>query len=55
MPDCPVRFFKQGEKMKIAFAGKGGVGKTTLAAWTANYLARQEKMSGLLMRILPCR
>lgn len=27
--------------MKIAFAGKGGVGKTTLAAWTANYLARQ--------------
>lgn len=29
--------------MKIAFAGKGGVGKTTLAAWTANYLARQGK------------
>lgn len=27
--------------MKIAFAGKGGVGKTSLAAWTADYLARQ--------------
>ncbi|WP_321283804.1 ArsA-related P-loop ATPase [uncultured Vibrio sp.] len=27
--------------MKIAFAGKGGVGKTTLAAWTAQYLTRQ--------------
>ncbi|XPV76303.1 MAG: AAA family ATPase [Desulfovibrio sp.] len=27
--------------MKIAFAGKGGVGKTTLTAWTADYLARQ--------------
>jgi len=27
--------------MKIAFAGKGGVGKTTLSAWTAQYLARQ--------------
>lgn len=27
--------------MKIAFAGKGGTGKTTLAAWTADYLARQ--------------
>jgi CO dehydrogenase maturation factor len=27
--------------MKIAFAGKGGVGKTTLCAWTADYLARQ--------------
>lgn len=27
--------------MKLAFAGKGGVGKTTLAAWTADYLARQ--------------
>jgi len=26
--------------MKIAFAGKGGAGKTTLAAWTADYLAR---------------
>lgn len=26
--------------MKIAFAGKGGTGKTTLAAWTADYLAR---------------
>ncbi len=26
--------------MKIAFAGKGGVGKTTLAAWTADTLAR---------------
>jgi len=25
--------------MKIAFAGKGGVGKTTLAAWTGQYLA----------------
>lgn len=29
--------------MKIAFAGKGGVGKTTLAAWTADFLARQGK------------
>lgn len=27
--------------MKIAFAGKGGVGKTSLAAWTADLLARQ--------------
>lgn len=27
--------------MKIAFAGKGGVGKTTLTAWMADYLARQ--------------
>lgn len=27
--------------MKIAFAGKGGVGKTTLCAWTADFLARQ--------------
>ncbi|MGE4470815.1 MAG: ArsA-related P-loop ATPase [Desulfovibrio sp.] len=27
--------------MKLAFAGKGGVGKTSLAAWTADYLARQ--------------
>jgi CO dehydrogenase maturation factor len=26
--------------MKIAFAGKGGVGKTSLAAWTADLLAR---------------
>jgi CO dehydrogenase maturation factor len=26
--------------MKLAFAGKGGVGKTTLAALTADYLAR---------------
>ena len=26
--------------MKLAFAGKGGVGKTTLCAWTADYLAR---------------
>ncbi|MCL2332616.1 MAG: AAA family ATPase, partial [Actinomycetia bacterium] len=26
--------------MKIAFAGKGGVGKTTVAAWMADYLAR---------------
>lgn len=26
--------------MKIAFAGKGGVGKTTLCAWTADRLAR---------------
>lgn len=26
--------------MKLAFAGKGGVGKTTLVAWTADYLAR---------------
>lgn len=29
--------------MKIAFAGKGGVGKTSLAAWTADYLARHGK------------
>ena len=29
--------------MKLAFAGKGGVGKTTLTAWTADYLARQGK------------
>ncbi|TVM19284.1 carbon monoxide dehydrogenase [Oceanidesulfovibrio indonesiensis] len=27
--------------MKIAFAGKGGVGKTTLAAWVGDYLARK--------------
>ncbi|EPR43175.1 Cobyrinic acid ac-diamide synthase [Desulfovibrio sp. X2] len=27
--------------MKLAFAGKGGVGKTTLAAWMGDYLARQ--------------
>lgn len=27
--------------MKLAFAGKGGAGKTTLAAWTADYLARR--------------
>lgn len=26
---------------KLAFAGKGGAGKTTLAAWTADYLARR--------------
>lgn len=26
--------------MKLAFAGKGGVGKTTLTAWMADYLAR---------------
>lgn len=26
--------------MKLAFAGKGGAGKTTLTAWTADYLAR---------------
>ena len=29
--------------MKIAFAGKGGVGKTSLTAWTADWLARQGK------------
>ncbi|WP_229591215.1 AAA family ATPase [Pseudodesulfovibrio sediminis] len=29
--------------MKIAFAGKGGVGKTSLCAWVADYLARQGK------------
>ena len=29
--------------MKIAFAGKGGVGKTSLCAWTADWLARQGK------------
>lgn len=27
--------------MKLAFAGKGGVGKTTLTAWMADYLARR--------------
>lgn len=27
--------------MKIAFAGKGGTGKTTLAAWLGDYLARR--------------
>lgn len=27
--------------MKLAFAGKGGVGKTTLTAWLGDYLARQ--------------
>ncbi len=27
--------------MKIAFAGKGGAGKTTLAAWLGDYLARR--------------
>jgi CO dehydrogenase maturation factor len=27
--------------MKLAIAGKGGVGKTTLAAWLGDYLARQ--------------
>jgi len=26
--------------MKIAFAGKGGVGKTTIAAWMADHMAR---------------
>ncbi|MFO7727009.1 MAG: ArsA-related P-loop ATPase [Desulfonatronovibrio sp.] len=26
--------------MKLAFAGKGGVGKTTIAAWLGDYLAR---------------
>ena len=29
--------------MKLAFAGKGGVGKTTLTAWMADHLARQGK------------
>ncbi|MCG8533310.1 MAG: AAA family ATPase [Desulfovibrionales bacterium] len=29
--------------MKLAFAGKGGVGKTTLTAWMADYLARHGK------------
>lgn len=29
--------------LKIAVAGKGGVGKTTLAAWIGDYLARQGK------------
>lgn len=29
--------------MKIAIAGKGGVGKTTIAAWLGDYLARQGK------------
>ncbi len=27
--------------MKLAVAGKGGVGKTTIAAWLADYLARE--------------
>ena len=30
-----------GLLMKVAFAGKGGVGKTSITAWTADYLARQ--------------
>lgn len=34
--------------MKIAFAGKGGVGKTTLTAWLGNYLARQGKDTWLV-------
>jgi CO dehydrogenase maturation factor len=29
--------------MKLAFAGKGGVGKTTACAWLGDYLARQGK------------
>ncbi|MGL1933263.1 MAG: carbon monoxide dehydrogenase [Desulfotalea sp.] len=29
--------------MKIAFAGKGGVGKSSLASWTGDYLARKGK------------
>jgi CO dehydrogenase maturation factor len=29
--------------MKIAFAGKGGVGKTSLCAWVADWLARSGK------------
>lgn len=29
--------------MKLAVAGKGGVGKTTIAAWLGDYLARQGK------------
>ena len=29
--------------MKIAFAGKGGVGKTSLTAWVADWLARNGK------------
>ncbi len=29
--------------MKIAFAGKGGVGKTSLASWMGDYLARNGK------------
>ena len=34
--------------MKIAFAGKGGVGKTTLCAWTAQYLAKQGRQVWLI-------
>lgn len=29
--------------MKIAFAGKGGVGKSSMASWTGDYLARNGK------------
>lgn len=34
--------------MKIAIAGKGGVGKTTIAAWLGDYLNRQKKQVWLI-------
>lgn len=33
----------KGDSMKIAFAGKGGVGKSSMASWTGDYLARSGK------------
>ncbi len=34
--------------MKLAVAGKGGVGKTTLTAWIGDYLARQGRAPWLV-------
>jgi len=34
--------------MKLAVAGKGGVGKTTLAAWLGDYLNRNNKDAWLI-------
>jgi len=34
---------KKESLMKIAVAGKGGVGKTTLTVWLGDYLARRDK------------